>query len=80
MIDENAAKKKLLKNFGLHVEKLISKNFESKEAFIRESGIWKANLHEILTGQKDIRFSTIKKIADGFGIPLKKLFEGMEKD
>jgi len=74
MSKEDLLKQQFLEDFGTHLEKLIYRKFKSKESFLAETGIFKANLHEILKGKVDPQLTTLWRIAEGLGIPVRDLF------
>lgn len=71
-------KEALLKTFGERLEKLIYQRFKSKDQFIGETGFYKANLHEIVTGKVDPQLSTIFRLAKSLGISLEELMKTIE--
>lgn len=64
----------LLKAFGRHVEALIYKKFKDKEEFLRKTGIYRKSLHDVLTGVKDARITTIYRIAEELGVTIREMF------
>lgn len=74
---EAEAKRRFQEDFGKQLEKLIYRKFKSKEAFLQETGIFKATLHDILKGKVDPQLFTLKKIADGLHVPLSDLFKSL---
>ena len=79
MDEEEARKHKFQVTFGAYLEGLIYKKFQSKDAFLRETGIFKATLHDILTGRADVQLSTLWRIAQGLGVTVRELFPIQEK-
>lgn len=76
---DSGEKARFLKEFGHRVEGLIYQKFKSKDAFIGETGFYKKSLHDILTGERDTHLSTVYRLAKALKIPMKKLFEDMDK-
>jgi len=74
MDKETLQKQKFLKEFGGSLERLIYRKFQSKDAFLRETGIYKATLHDILIGKVDPQLTTLRRIADGLGVSVRELF------
>jgi transcriptional regulator with XRE-family HTH domain len=74
MDKETLQKRKRLKEFGEHLEAQIYRKFKSKDAFLRETGIFKATLHDILTGKVDPQLTTLWRIADGLEVSIRDLF------
>jgi len=66
-------KKAILSDFGHNVEALIYKKFKNKEEFLRATGIYRKTLHDILTGTKDARISTVYKLAEAIGVHPREL-------
>lgn len=66
--------RKKLKEFGENLEALIYRKFKSKDAFLRETGIFKATLHDILTGKADPQLTTLWRIAEGLNMDIRDLF------
>ena len=69
-------KSKILKDFGANLERLIYKKFRSRDAFLKDQDIYKANLHRLINGEVDPHLTTLHKIADRLGVPVKELFPG----
>ena len=69
-----AEKRVILREFGNHVEDLITKKFKNKEAFLTESGFYRKTLHDILTGAKDPWVTTLYKLANAIGVSPRELF------
>jgi len=63
-----------LKRFGQNIEAVIQEKFKNKEEFLRKTGIYRKSLHDILTGAKDARVSSIVNIAKELGVSPKEFF------
>lgn len=72
---ERGEKQAFLKAFGKQLEFLIYQKFKSKDQFLRETGFYKANLHEVITGKVDVQLSTLYRLAKALEIPLENLFK-----
>ena len=70
---EPGEKEKFLKDFGKNLEALIYERFKSKDQFLSETGFYKANLHEIITGKVDAQLSTIFRLAKALGVSMEEL-------
>lgn len=68
-------KSKLLSKLSLRIREERLKKGISSEKLAYEIGISKGNLSEIERGLRDLRFSTLKAVADGLDIPLSKLLK-----
>lgn len=71
---------KWLKSLGKHIAKLIEKKGYASpyDFWIQEMGdasLSRSNLNYILKGQVDVQASTLKKIADGLGVPVHQLLK-----
>lgn len=66
-------KKAALRALGRRIESLIYEKFKNKERFLAETGFFKANLHEVLTGKVDPRFSTLVRLAKALKVPIEEL-------
>lgn len=62
-----------LKKLGQKIESLIYSKYKSKDEFLRETGIFKKGLHDILTGKRDARISTYLRIAVALGVKLEEI-------
>ncbi len=67
-------KTKILKEFGANLERLIYKQFKSRDAFLEDQDIYKANLHLLIYGEVDPQLPTLHKLADRLGVPVRDLF------
>jgi hypothetical protein len=56
------------------LERLIYKKFKSRDAFLEDQDIYKANLHRLINGEVDPQLTTLHKLADRLGVPVKELF------
>ena len=74
MDQESAKKAKILKDFGSNLERLIYEKFKSRDAFLKVIEMHKANLHRLINGEVDPQLTTLQKIADGLGVPVRELF------
>ena len=71
-------KKALLRELGKNIETMICEKFKNKEEFLRKTGIYRKSLHDVLTGAKDARVSTIFNIAKELGISPRMFFPDTE--
>jgi DNA-binding Xre family transcriptional regulator len=73
-MDLSASEKKAaLKALGARIETLIQEKFTSKNAFLAESGIYKATLHDITTGKADPQYTTLLRLAKALKVPVEDL-------
>jgi transcriptional regulator with XRE-family HTH domain len=63
------------KQLGERVRELRSRKGWSQEKFAHESGLGRSFAGSIERGEKDIRISTLCKLADIFGIDISRLFK-----
>lgn len=63
------------KKLGERVRALRQKRGLSQEQFAHESGLGRSFAGSIERGERDIRITTLCKLADFFGIPLSQLFQ-----
>ena len=68
-------KKAALKALGQRIESLIYEKFKNKEQFLAETGFYKANLHEVITGKVDVQFSILIRLAKVLKVPVEVLAE-----
>lgn len=62
---------------GSRIRKLRQKNGLSQEKFALKIGIDRTYFASVESGKRNIAIVNIKKIADGLGVTLSELFEGM---
>lgn len=74
MAEQEANKTEFLRAFGQRVEALIYTKFKSKEQFLRETGFYAKNLHDILTGRSDPQISTVERLAEALRVDIRDLF------
>jgi predicted transcriptional regulator len=67
-------KAKILKEFGENLEREIRRKFKNKEEYLRKTGFYRKTLHDIITGAKDARVSTLYRIAEELGISPRDFF------
>jgi predicted transcriptional regulator len=67
-------KTEILAEFGQNVERAILKKFKNKEEFLRKTGFYRKTLHDILTGAKDARVTTMYRLAGLLDINPRDLF------
>lgn len=63
------------KELGEHIRALRQKKEWSQEDLAHESGLARSFTGAIERGEKDLRISTLVKLANTFGIPISQLFE-----
>ena len=63
--------------FGQRIRELRSQTGLSQEKFALKIGMDRTYYASVESGKRNIAICNIKKIADGFGITLSQLFEGM---
>ena len=69
-------KSEILKKFGTNLARLIrDKGYRSRDAFLKQTDleIYKADLHRMIKGEKDVQISTLYKIAEALGVPAREL-------
>ena len=64
--------------FGERIRELRAKTGLSQEKFALKIGMDRTYYASVESGKRNIAICNIKKIADGFGISLSQLFEGIE--
>jgi hypothetical protein len=67
-------KTEILVEFGQNVERAILKKFKNKEEFLRKTGFYRKTLHDILTGAKDAKVTTVYRLAELLGVGPRELF------
>lgn len=65
------------KRFGDRVRELRTQKGMSQEKFALQIDMDRTYLASVESGKRNISLENIKKIADGFGITLEELFEGL---
>ena len=63
--------------FGKRVRELRTQAKLSQEKFALQIGMDRTYLASVEQGKRNISIENIKKIAEGFGISMENLFEGM---
>lgn len=63
--------------FGDRVRELRRQNNMSQEKFALHIGMDRTYLASVESGKRNISLENIEKLANGFGITLEKLFEGL---
>jgi transcriptional regulator with XRE-family HTH domain len=71
MQDPNAVRK----NLGKRVRKLRSERKWSQEDLAHESGLARSFTGAIERGEKDLRLTTLVKLANTFGVPISQLLK-----
>jgi|SRR5437016_918589 len=66
------------KNLGQKIRKLREKRGLSQEAFAHDAKLARSFAGGIERGERDIRLSTLCKIADFFGVTLSELVKGTD--
>jgi len=69
----DAEKKEILEPFGKRLEALIYERFKTKEKFLRDTGFFKANLHQFIKGEVDPQLTTLHRLANAIGITVEEL-------
>lgn len=64
-------------DFGLRIKELRNKTGLSQERFALKIGMDRTYFASVEAGRRNIAICNIKKIADGLGVTLSKLFEGL---
>lgn len=64
-------------NFGNRIKELRQAQHLSQEKFALQIDMDRTYLASIESGKRNVSLENIKKLADGFGITLEKLFEKM---
>ena len=62
---------------GKRIKELRKAKGYSQESFARKSGIDRTYIASVEAGKRNISIDNIKKIADGLGVSLSDLFEGI---
>ena len=68
----------LLDDFGRRLRELRTKTGLSQEKFALKIGIDRTYYSSVESGKRNVSLQNIKKIADGLGVSLSELFEGIE--
>jgi transcriptional regulator with XRE-family HTH domain len=63
------------KHLGSRVRNLRKRHNWSQEEFAHETGIARSFAGAIERGEKDLRLSTLIKLADAFKVPIRDLFK-----
>lgn len=64
-------------DLGLHIKELRGKTGLSQEKFALKIGMDRTYFASVEAGRRNIAIVNIKKIADGLGVSLSELFEGL---
>lgn len=67
----------ITKRFGARIQKIRKESGLSQEKFALKIEMDRTYYASVESGKRNISLENIKKIADGFGITISKLFEGM---
>jgi len=67
----------ITKKFGQRIKELRTATGLSQEKFALQIDMDRTYYASVESGHRNISIINIKKIADGFGVTLSKLFEGM---
>ncbi len=68
------------RDLGLRVRALRQKRKWSQEDLAHESGLARSFTGAIERGEKDLRLTTLVKLANTFGIPISQLFKRVVDD
>lgn len=69
----------ILKQFGSTLKEIRLEKGLSQEKFANKIGMDRTYYASVESGNRNISLINIRKIADGFGVPLSKLFFLLEK-
>lgn len=69
----------ILTDFGKKIRSIREKRGVSQEKFALLIGMDRTYYASVESGRRNIALKNIKKIADGFQMSLKELFDGMEE-
>lgn len=67
----------ITKDFGQRLKELRSRTGLSQEKFALKIGMDRTYYASVEAGRRNIALQNIKKIADGFGVSISELFEGL---
>lgn len=67
----------ITKDLGNRIRELRKKTGLSQEKFALQIGMDRTYFASVEAGKRNISIRNIKKIADGFGVSLSELFEGL---
>ena len=67
----------ITQNLGNRIRELRNKTGLSQEKFALKIGIDRTYFASIESGKRNVAIRNIKKIADGLGVTLSELFEGL---
>ena len=65
------------KDFGNKIKKLRLATGMSQEKFALHIGMDRTYYSSVESGKRNVSLCNIKKIADGLGVPISELFEGI---
>ena len=68
----------ITKDFGQRVKELRNQTGLSQEKFALKIGMDRTYYASVEAGKRNIALQNIKKIAEGFGMSLSELFNGLE--
>lgn len=63
-----------MKDFGANLARQIDAKFKTRDEFLRETDLYKANLSRIISGQDEPKLSTLYKLAERLGMEVQELF------
>ena len=68
----------ITKQLGMRIQELRKQTGLSQEKFSLQIGMDRTYFASVEAGKRNVSINNIKKIADGLGISLSKLFEDIE--
>ena len=68
----------ITKQLGSRIQELRKKNGLSQEKFALQIGMDRTYFASVEAGKRNIAVKNIKKIADGLGVSISELFEGID--
>ena len=68
----------VIQEFGKRVQKLIKETVLSQEKFALKINMDRTYLATVESGKRNISLANIEKIANGLGVSISALFEGIE--
>lgn len=67
----------IIEDLGLRIRELRQKTGLSQEKFALKIGMDRTYFASVEAGKRNVAICNIKKIADGLGVTISKLFEGL---
>jgi len=69
----------ITEQLGSRIQELRKKTGLSQEKFALQIGMDRTYFASVEAGKRNIAVKNIKKIADGFGVSISELFEGIDR-